>query len=802
MGMAVKSELSDEGFALWTEWSQSDENYNERDAQAVWKSISASGGVTIRTLFKEASKHGWRPKKEPSAGAPTTSSSANSTRPSAAADDNERRRIAAARASDIWNAALAVDPEHPYLTRKGVKPYGLRLYRGDLAIGGIPCDGALIIPVRDAVGHLHSLEFITSSGEKRYLPDGRISAGYHAIGKPNGTLVIAEGYATAASIYEATGHATACGFNAGNLVPVAKALRAKFPDVRIIIGADNDAGGRSNAGIEKANEAASAAHALVAVPDLDGAKADFNDIRAARGDDVVREAIEAAKAPSRGSVGFVGTGGGHFPQSWSDPKPLQNALPPVKEFIPELLPEALRDWVVDVAERTQAPLEYVAVSAMVSLGAALGRKVAVRPKRRDDWQEFANLWGAVIGPPSWMKSPALDEGKRPLSIIEGLQLESYELIHREWEADSEAAKVKRDGAKDRARTAARKGQSFDKSELVADLIPEEPRPARLIVNDATVPALCDVLRANPNGVLVFRDELAGLIAELDREGMEGARGFYLTGWSGKDGHTQDRIARGTNLRVPFVCLSMLGGIQPARVAPILRESIATGGGDGFLARFSLAVWPDSPGEYKAMDRQPDAEARQDAYAVFNALHALTPADIGAEIVDGSAPFLRLEPAATEAFTEWDVELRNRMRSGVDDGALSAHLLKYPKTISGLALLIHLADGGTGDVGLPAISRALAWSELLESHARRIYSSLGQAHIDAARSLLGRLKRGDLESPFTVRKIYVRGWAHLSDPESARSAVDVLESHGFVRGLSIDTGGRPSMAYHLNPAVRT
>ncbi len=150
--------------------------------------------------------------------------------------------------------------------------------------------------------------------------------------------------------------------------------------------------------------------------------------------------------------------------------------------------------------------------------------------------------------------------------------------------------------------------------------------------------------------------------------MEGSRGFYLTGWSGKDGHTQDRILRGTNLRVPHVCLSLLGGIQPARVAPLLKESIATGGGDGFLARFSLTVWPDSPGEYRAIDRVPDEDARKAAHGVYERLHSLVPADIGAELVDGVAPFLRLEAAAAEAFTAWDVELRNRLRSGGDDRA--------------------------------------------------------------------------------------------------------------------------------------
>jgi hypothetical protein len=323
------------------------------------------------------------------------------------------------------------------------------------------------------------------------------------------------------------------------------------------------------------------------------------------------------------------------------------------------------------------------------------------------------------------------------------------------------------------------------------------------VNDATVPALCEVLRANPNGVLVFRDELAGLIAELDREGMEGSRGFYLTGWSGKEGHTQDRILRGTNLRVPHVCLSLLGGIQPARVAPLLKESIATGGGDGFLARYSLLVWPDCPGEYRGIDRAPDAHARRTAQDVFEHLHALVPADVGAELVDGSAPFLRLEPGAAEAFMSWDVQLRNRLRFGVDDGALAAHLGKYPKTVCGLALLCHLADGGTGEISETALLRALAWSEFLESHARRLYGCLGQAHIEAARSLLSRIRRGDLSSPFTLREVYRRGWAHLPDAEAARAAADVLEANCYLHVKPLEagiTGGRPSVEYHVNPAV--
>jgi hypothetical protein len=486
--------------------------------------------------------------------------------------------------------------------------------------------------------------------------------------------------------------------------------------------------------------------------------------------------------------------------TWPEPRPLADALPPVEVFVPELVPDVLRPWVLDVVERTQAPIEYVAVSAMVALGASLGRKVGVRPKRRDDWQEYANLWGLVIGPPGWMKSPAVEEGKRPLVMIADRALDGFESARREWEAETEAAKVRHDGVKARARRSAAQGVEIDPKDLIRPTTPEEPRLPRLIVNDATVPAVVEVLRENPNGVLVYRDELAGFIAELDREGMEGSRGFYISAWSGKESYTQDRIMRGTNLRVPHVCVSMLGGIQPARIAPLLRDSVATGGFDGFLARFSLAVWPDLPGEYRRIDRKPDDVAFRTAAAVYERLYALRPMTVGAVLEEGSTPFLRLDEAAVEVFMEWDVDLRNRLRSGVEDLALAAHLGKFPKMVCALALLCHLTDGMTGPVSHHAVTRALAWVKVMESHARRIYASLGQAHVEGARSLLRRLRRGELPSTFTLREVYRNGWARLTDREAAQAAVDLLETRGWLRAEQTPTGGRPSLVYHTHPAA--
>ena len=214
------------------------------------------------------------------------------------AESAARATVACKRARGIWDNATAAPADHPYLTRKGVQPHELRLHSGCLTIRGMSCDGALVMPLRDASGELHSLEFITGAGEKRFLPGGRKSGCYFAIGKQADVLVIAEGFATAASIHEATGHAVACALDAGNLEPVAKALRSKLPGIAIIIAADNDTKtGGANVGIENAQEAARAVGGLVAIPELDGGKCDFNDMMQAQGAEAVRVAIESARVP-------------------------------------------------------------------------------------------------------------------------------------------------------------------------------------------------------------------------------------------------------------------------------------------------------------------------------------------------------------------------------------------------------------------------------------------------------------------------------------------------------------------------
>lgn len=205
------------------------------------------------------------------------------------------RAEAAIKARDIWQAAKPAPENHPYLKAKGIQPYGARI-KGD----------SLVIPMRGD-GDIQSLQFIAPDGDKRFMTGSRVTGCYFSIGNPKGAkaLCIAEGFATGASVHEATGYPVAVAFNAGNLVAVAQAMREMFPDLSLILCADDDAGTAGNPGITKATEAALSTGGLLAVPvftdDLQGKATDFNDMAALHGLDAVKRAIEGAKAPDKAS---------------------------------------------------------------------------------------------------------------------------------------------------------------------------------------------------------------------------------------------------------------------------------------------------------------------------------------------------------------------------------------------------------------------------------------------------------------------------------------------------------------------
>ena len=171
----------------------------------------------------------------------------------AAAKAVEQKSAATAAAKRL--AAAAICNQHAYTSGKGVQPHGAKIEGGNL-----------LIPMHDSAGNLCSLQTITPDGTKMFMLGGRVKGCYFGIGKPKGALIVCEGFATGASIHECTGHAVAIAFNAGNLESVALALRTKYPALKIIIAADDDAQTAGNPGLAKATAAAQAVGGWLAVP--------------------------------------------------------------------------------------------------------------------------------------------------------------------------------------------------------------------------------------------------------------------------------------------------------------------------------------------------------------------------------------------------------------------------------------------------------------------------------------------------------------------------------------------------------
>jgi len=204
-----------------------------------------------------------------------------------------KQQRAAEQAGKLWAQAKDISGrgDHPYLIRKGVEPHGLRLLpawttraQQDGQWINIVVKKVLLVPLVDIRGRLHNLQAIfaeiepTLGRDKDFLPDSKTGGVFHCIGQPTPEKIICEGYATGASLYEATGLQTFCALSAGNLLAVAQLIRKHRPTAKIIIAADNDIKPNgSNPGLKAAQIAAQAVGGFLAVPPIAG---DFNDFAA------------------------------------------------------------------------------------------------------------------------------------------------------------------------------------------------------------------------------------------------------------------------------------------------------------------------------------------------------------------------------------------------------------------------------------------------------------------------------------------------------------------------------------------
>ncbi len=463
--------------------------------------------------------------------------------------------------------------------------------------------------------------------------------------------------------------------------------------------------------------------------------------------------------------------------AWDDPLPIKKELPPVEDLPLNTVPDAFHTWIADISERMQVAPDAVAAAAIVMVSSVIGAGCGVRPKQNDDWLVIPNLWGAIVSPPSTLKSPAMHQAFKPLRKIEAQAKRDYDqaLSNYEYEVEHEATK------------------------------PIKPTWRRYRTNDATIEKCSELLAVNPRGILVERDELTGLLSTWDRTGREADRSFYLEAWNGYGFHTVDRINRGM-VHVDKLCLSIFGGTQPEKLASYFYQTNGNQN-DGLFQRLQLAVYPDHPTDWKVVDRQPNYAAANRVFEIIQKLIETDFIELGASTDEYEpTPYFHFDDESQQLFYEWWEELQNHKLIADESPIIIEHFAKYRSLVPSLALIFHLIEIASGNepgsITVSSLRRALAYTEYLESHARRIYSlGSGQA-FNHASELAKKIKQGKLSNQFTLRDVYRKNWHLLATKVDVQSACDELQEMDWLQCHVIERSYRqPSKTvYMINPKV--
>jgi putative DNA primase/helicase len=682
--------------------------------------------------------------------------------------------VVSKKVQEYW-ATLSEKSTSSYLSTKQVGAYGVR-FDGEI----------VVVPLRDPTTKLWSVQTILPNGTKRFFSGGKVQGCFHLIGNITlgASIYITEGYATGASIHMATHNPVIVCFFAHNMSTVVQSIREAYPRHELILCGDDDQWkGTQNVGRATATKVAEAFQCSLIFPifsDPTTHPTDFNDLHCLEGLTEVKRQLKTNGIPY-----------------WPEPEPINNTLGSARALTAAMLPETLRPWISDVSHRMQCPKEYVAIPALVMIGSLIGTRCCIRPKQKDSWRVWPNVWGCIVGCPGSLKSPAMEEALKPIAHLEKTAhiLYTQAIEHYSVEqARLEHAAKKLSSSKD----------STESNYALLAHQPVKPVCTRYKTNDTTVEKLCELLRDHPRGLLLVRDELSGLFSQWETKGHEGDRAFYLSAWSGEGSYTTDRIGRGT-VHAERVCLSLMGSIQPDKLIPFVAQSIYGSGNDGLIQRFQLMVYPDKE-PWTFVDEHPNVEAETAVTNVIQMIAQMAFEAYGASKPDDGVPYFQFNAEAQAIFNDWLTNLETQKLRGQDEDAfIIEHLSKYKKLLPALCLIFHILELSSGNVrgqiAASTLTLAIQWCEYLESHARRMYA-LASKHTNETERLFKRIVDKELEDGFTVRAIYRKKWRGLTQKENIENAVERLITYGYLKEYKIPAKfqQKEKIEYRINPKI--
>ncbi len=458
-----------------------------------------------------------------------------------------------------------------------------------------------------------------------------------------------------------------------------------------------------------------------------------------------------------------------------------------RPFPTDALPQPVRRFVRVGAESIACDESYVALPLLASLASAIGNTRTIRLKR--GWTEPAILWTAVVGESGTLKSPAQRLALSPLTSRQRAALAEYDEQMAAYEAEKRAFSARR--------------RSRDRDDDASIEPPTCPVAARFYCSDITVEALAVLLRAQPRGLLVARDELSGWFRSFDayRKGRGGDSAHWL------EMHCAGELLvdRKTDMRgaihVPRAAVSITGGIQPEVLRSTLGHEHRV---NGMAPRLLLAMPPRRPKVWT------DAEVDEPVAVAIDRLFG----DLLALAVDPTAahPGAPVEVGMTEdglaAWIRFSNEHADEQTSRT--GLLASTWSKIEGYAARLALVVHCIRSASASsrsvaaelVDADSVEAGVALARWFAHEAERVHAVFGEGSEDRALRQLAELvaARGGHVS---VRELMRSGRLYPTAEEGER-ALQVLVDRdlGTWRRSSAGSAGRPTKRFHLHssPAV--
>jgi DNA polymerase I-like protein with 3'-5' exonuclease and polymerase domains len=384
---------------------------------------------------------------------------------------------------------------------------------------------------------------------------------------------------------------------------------------------------------------------------------------------------------------------------WVDDEDEETDIPIIQPFPVEIFPQLYQDAIKEIAAANVVPVEIPGCVLLSASGACIGRTRAIYIK--PGWVEYSNLYFALIGKSGLGKSPPTRAVQDPLTRKNTEWFREYELEYENWENEI---------------TLRRNLPKEDKVSLGPN--PKPPARRRILMNDSTPEALIQAFKDNPRGLLWTRDELAGLILNLDRyAGQKGdTKSLLMEGYD--CGHySYDRVKN--SIYIPSLCLSIYGNIQPENMPRVFSDLDAS---MGFLPRFIFivanrnrpATWTDQGVTTKTVAALSD---------LMNGLLALEFGD------NGDPVFVPIDPAARELYIEWFNDQAWEPWREFHVKSFEAVLAKLKGQCFRLALILNCIEAiaeqrpGTEPITATTMENAIKLAGCFKSHQKHVWEHM-------------------------------------------------------------------------------